>query len=79
MVKLKYNLYICNRKIGFVNIRGLSSSHKATEDQSDMMTADKERVSLEHDTTMCGDSKIMFLTKVSYSHELKGKGELDRL
>lgn len=34
-----------------------------------MMTADKEKISLEHDATMCGDSQFLFLTKVPYSFE----------
>lgn len=65
--------------MGFVNTRGLSWSHKATENQSNMMTADKEGISLEHDTTMCGDPKVWFPMRVTYSRELKVKAELDRL
>ena len=66
-------------KVGFVNTRGLSWSHKATENQSNMMTADKEGIYLEHDTTMCGDPKVWFPMRVTYSRELKMKAELDRL
>ena len=43
------------------------------------MTADKERISLEHDTTMCGDPKVWSPMRVTYSRELKVKAELDRL
>lgn len=43
------------------------------------MTADKEGIYLEHDTTMCGDPKVWFPMRVTYSHELKVKTELDRL
>lgn len=57
----------------------MSWSHKATEDQSDMMTADKEGISLEHDTMMCGDPMVWFPMRVTYSRELKVKAELDRL
>ena len=66
-----------NRSI--VYIRCLCWIHKTTEDQSDMMTADKEEISLEHDTTMCGDPKVWFPMRVTYSRELKVKAELDRL
>ena len=66
-----------NRSI--VYIRCLCWIHKTTEDQSDMMTADKEEMSLEHDTTMCGDPKVWFPMRVTYSRELKVKAELDRL
>ena len=65
--------------MGFVNARGLGCSHKATENQSNMMTTDKEGTSLEHDTTMCGDPKVWFPMRVTYSRELKMKAELDRL
>ncbi len=44
-----------------------------------MMTADKDGISIEHDTTMCGDPKIWFPMRVTYSRELKVKAELDRL
>lgn len=44
-----------------------------------MMTADKEGIFLEHDTTMCGDPKVWFPMRVTYSRELKVKAELDRL
>ena len=43
------------------------------------MTADKEGIYLEHDTTMCGDPKVWFPMRVTYSRELKVKTELDRL
>lgn len=65
--------------MGFVNTRGLSWSHKATENQSNMMTADKDGISIEHDTTMCGDPKVWFPMRVTYSRELKVKAELERL
>lgn len=32
-----------------------------------------------HDTSMCGDPKIWFPMRVTYSREMKVKGELDRL
>ena len=44
-----------------------------------MMTENKDRISLEHDTTMCGDPKVWFPMRVTYSRELKVKAELDRL
>ena len=34
---------------------------------------------LGHDTTMCGDPKIWFPMRVTYSREMKVKAELDRL
>ena len=43
------------------------------------MIADKDGISLGHDTTVCGDSKIWFPMRVTYSRELKIKAELDRL
>ena len=43
------------------------------------MTADKERISLKHDTTMCGDPKVWLPMQVTYSRELKVKAELNRL
>lgn len=44
-----------------------------------MMMADKEEISLGRDTTMCGDPKVWFPMRVTYSRELKVKAELDRL
>ena len=44
-----------------------------------MMIADKDGISLGHDTTVCGDPKIWFPMRVTYSRELKIKAELDRL
>ena len=44
-----------------------------------MMTANEEGRSLKHDTTMCGDPKVWFPMRVTYSRELKVKAELDRL
>ena len=44
-----------------------------------MMTANKDRLSLEHDTTMCGAHMDWFPMRVTYSRELKVKAELDRL
>ena len=43
------------------------------------MTANEEGRSLKHDTTMCGDPKVWFPMRVTYSRELKVKAELDRL
>ena len=43
------------------------------------MMADKDGKSLGHDTTMCGDPKVWFPMRVTYSRELKIKVELDRL
>ena len=44
-----------------------------------MMTAKEEGKCLKHDTTMCGDPKVWFPMRVTYSRELKVKAELDRL
>ena len=44
-----------------------------------MMTANEEGRCLKHDTTMCGDPKVWFPMRVTYSRELKIKAELDRL
>ena len=44
-----------------------------------MMMADKEKISIGHNTTMCGDPKAWFPMRVTYSRELKIKAELDRL
>ena len=44
-----------------------------------MMMADKEKISIGHNTTMCGDPKAWFPMRVTYSRELKVKAELDRL
>ncbi len=44
-----------------------------------MMTANKDRISLEHDTTMCSDPKVWFPMRVTYQREMKVKAELDRL
>lgn len=58
----------------------MSWSHKATGNQSDMITANKDRISIiEHDTTKCGDPKAWFPMRVTFSRELKVKAELDRL
>ena len=43
-----------------------------------MMKANKGK-NLGHDTTMCGDPKVWFPMRVTYSRELKMKAELDRL
>ena len=43
------------------------------------MTANEEGRCLKHDTTMCGDPKVWFPMRVTYSRELKVKSELDRL
>ena len=43
------------------------------------MTADKDGISLERDTTMCCDPKVWFPMRVTYSRELKVKAELNRL
>ena len=43
------------------------------------MTAKEEGRCLKHDTTMCGDPKVWFPMRVTYSRELKVKAELDRL
>ena len=44
-----------------------------------MMTANEEGRCLKHDTTMCGDPKVWFPMRVTYSRELTVKAELDRL
>lgn len=43
------------------------------------MTANNEGRCLKHDTTKCGDPKVWFPMRVTYSRELKVKAELDRL
>ena len=43
-----------------------------------MMTADKEEISLGHNTMMCGDSKVWLQMRATYSRELKVKAELNR-
>lgn len=43
-----------------------------------MMTKDDEN-GMERDTTMCGDPRKWFPMRVTYSREMKVKGELDRL
>ena len=43
------------------------------------MKAKDDGKSTGHDTTMCGDPKSWFPMRVTYSRELKVKGELDRL
>ena len=43
------------------------------------MTTNEEGRCLKHDTTMCGDPKVWFPMRVTYSRELKVKAELDRL
>ena len=40
------------------------------------MTANNEGRCLKHDTTMCGDPKVWFPMRVTYSRELKVKAEL---
>ena len=57
----------------------LTSSHKATENQSDMMRIKQDGECLGRDTTMCGDPIFWFPMRVTYSRELKVKAELDRL
>ena len=44
-----------------------------------MMTANETGIGLGRDTTMCGDPKIWFPMRVTYSREIKVKAELDRL
>ena len=43
-----------------------------------MMTTNEEGRCLKHDTTMCGDPKVWFPMRVTYSRELKVEAELDR-
>ena len=43
------------------------------------METHQEKKGLGRDTTMCGDPKIWFPMRVTYSRELKMKAELDRL
>ena len=43
------------------------------------MTVDETETGLGRDTTMCGDPKIWFPMRVTYSREIKVKAELDRL
>ena len=44
-----------------------------------MITTNEAENSNERDTTMCGDPKVWFPMRVTYSREMKVKGELDRL
>ena len=44
-----------------------------------MMTTDDDDNRTGRDTAMCGDPKIWFPMRVTYSREMKVKGELDRL
>ena len=44
-----------------------------------MMATGQEGKGLGHDTTTCGDPKVWFPMRVTYSRELKVKAELDRL
>ena len=44
-----------------------------------MMATNQEGKGLGHDTTTCGDPKVWFPMRVTYSRELKVKAELDRL
>ncbi len=44
-----------------------------------MMTTAQTANRLVRDTTMCGDPKIWFPMRVTYSREMKVKGELERL
>ena len=43
------------------------------------MTATETGIGLGRDTTMCGDPKIWYPMRVTYSREIKVKAELDRL
>jgi len=43
------------------------------------MATNQEGKGLGHDTTTCGDPKVWFPMRVTYSRELKVKAELDRL
>ena len=56
-----------------------AKSHKATENQSDVMTMNKDGRIWDRDTTMCGDPKTWFPMRVTYQREMKVKAELDRL
>lgn len=71
VVEWKNSLYICNRKTGFVNIRSLNLSYKATEIQSEMMKSDEGRIYLKHDTMMCDASKVWFPMRVTYLWKTK--------
>ena len=44
-----------------------------------MMATGQDGKGFEHDTTTCGDPKIWFPMRVTYSREMKVKAELDRL
>lgn len=44
-----------------------------------MMVTESERNGMGRDTMMCGDPKTWFPMRVTYSREMKVKGELDRL
>lgn len=43
------------------------------------MATGQDRKGFEHNTTTCGDPKIWFPMRVTYSREMKVKAELDRL
>ena len=43
------------------------------------MTANTVGKAVGRDTTVCGDPKTWFPMRVTYSREMKVKGELDRL
>ena len=43
------------------------------------MTANETAIGLGRDTSMCGDPKIWYPMRVTYSREIKVKAELDRL
>ena len=62
-----------------MTVRNLIWNHKATEDQSDMMTTKETGKESGRDTRMCGDPKTWFPMRVTYQREMKVKAELDRL
>lgn len=51
----------------------LNMCHRATENQSDMMTTNEMEMRRGHDTTMCGDPKAWYPMRVTYSREQKIK------
>ena len=54
--------------VGLRGYRGYVWSHKTTENQRDMMTANEEGRCLKHDTAMCGDPKVWFPMNTDNPH-----------
>lgn len=72
-------MYFCGRILDFAEIQSLTGNHVATEQQSGMREENLKGECWGHDTRMCGDPRVWFPMRVTYSRELKVKAELDRL